>query len=203
MVTLGELCSLITKGTTPSSFENSGVSFIKTEAFEGTRINSNKLSFVAQQTHEKELKRSILKAYDILFTIAGATIGKCAIVTEDLLPANTNQALAIVRLTDIANRNYIFHILQSQHMKDYIYRSVKSSAQPNLNLQQMNDFPIPLPSLEEQERIVALLDRFDALTTDISSGLPAEIAARLKQYEYYRDRLLTFKEDNYGKNTIA
>ena len=53
---------------------------------------------------------------------------------------------------------------------------------------------IPVPSLDEQERIVAILDRFDALTTDISSGLPAEISARQKQYEYYRDKLLTFVE---------
>ncbi len=53
---------------------------------------------------------------------------------------------------------------------------------------------IPLPSLEEQARIVEILDKFDALTTDITAGLPAEIAARQKQYEYYRDKLLTFKE---------
>ena len=53
-------------------------------------------------------------------------------------------------------------------------------------------FTIPLPPLEEQARIVAILDRFDALTTDISSGLPAEITARQKQYEYYRDNLFTF-----------
>lgn len=55
-------------------------------------------------------------------------------------------------------------------------------------------YPIPVPSLEEQTRIVAILDKFDALVNDLSSGLPAEIAARRKQYEYYRDRLLTFKE---------
>jgi len=55
-------------------------------------------------------------------------------------------------------------------------------------------YKFPLPSLEEQARIVETLDKFDALTTDISKGLPAEIAARQKQYEYYRDKLLTFKE---------
>lgn len=55
-------------------------------------------------------------------------------------------------------------------------------------------YPIPVPPLEEQARIVAILDKFDALVNDLSSGLPAEIAARRKQYEYYRDRLLTFKE---------
>lgn len=55
-------------------------------------------------------------------------------------------------------------------------------------------YPVPLPTLEEQQRIVDILDRFDALCNDISIGLPAEIAARQKQYEYYRDKLLTFKE---------
>ena len=52
---------------------------------------------------------------------------------------------------------------------------------------------IPLPSLEEQQRIVDILDRFETLTTDLQSGIPAEIAARRQQYEYYREQLLTFK----------
>ena len=60
----------------------------------------------------------------------------------------------------------------------------------------LKDVVIPVPSLEEQERIVSLLDRFDKLCNDISEGIPAEIEARQKQYEYYRDKLLTFKENN-------
>ena len=58
----------------------------------------------------------------------------------------------------------------------------------------MHQLTIRVPSIEEQERIVAILDRFDTLCNDISVGLPAEIVARQKQYEYYRDKLLTFKE---------
>ena len=59
---------------------------------------------------------------------------------------------------------------------------------------EMRNLKIPVPPLGEQERIVNQLDRFDALCNDLTSGLPAEIAARQKQYEYYRDKLLTFKE---------
>ena len=61
-------------------------------------------------------------------------------------------------------------------------------------MEKIRKFSIPLPSLEEQNRIVSILDRFDALCNDLTSGLPAEIEARRKQYEYYRDKLLTFKD---------
>ena len=57
----------------------------------------------------------------------------------------------------------------------------------------IRNFEIPLPPLSEQRRIVAILDRFEALTNDLQAGLPAEIAARRQQYEYYREKLLTFK----------
>jgi type I restriction enzyme S subunit len=95
--TLGEVSRLITKGTTPQKFVDSGINFVKTESLENGRINPQKFMFVSQETHEKELKRSILEANDILFAIAGS-IGKCTVVEESILPANTNQALAIIRL---------------------------------------------------------------------------------------------------------
>ena len=65
---------------------------------------------------------------------------------------------------------------------------------PRMNQRKLNRIQIPLPSIEEQRHIVDVLDRFDAMVNDISSGLPAEIAARRAQYEYYRDRLLSFPE---------
>ena len=68
------------------------------------------------------------------------------------------------------------------------------SDRSNLNQRSFEKLMIPIPSLKDQERIVNTLDRFESICSDISSGLPAEISARQKQYEYYRDRLLTFKE---------
>lgn len=190
--TLRELTSLITKGTTPKRYADKGIAFIKTESFDGAYININKLSFIDEETHNKELKRSILKKNDILITIAGATIGKCAIVPKEVLPANTNQALAIIRLNDGINFKYAFHLIKSSHLKKYIEKNIKGSAQPNLNLEQLNNFSIPYPSSDEQARIVAILDKFDALTSSITEGLPREIELRQKQYEHYRNLLLNF-----------
>ena len=73
-----------------------------------------------------------------------------------------------------------------------INRYLSSSSLKNLTMTNIRKFKIPIPPISEQKRIVAILDKFDALVNDISTGLPAEIAARKKQYEYYRNQLLTF-----------
>ena len=79
---------------------------------------------------------------------------------------------------------------------DYIMRNSVSSSVASIRRPMMVNYPIPVPPLAEQQRIVDILDRFHALTTDITAGLPAEIEARRKQYEYYRDQLLNFKRKN-------
>ena len=71
---------------------------------------------------------------------------------------------------------------------------ISGAAQPKLNQKNLNSISIPMPEKSEVKRIVDMLDRFDTLCNDLSSGLPAEIEARQKQYEYYRDKLLSFKE---------
>ncbi len=75
----------------------------------------------------------------------------------------------------------------------YILGSAVNSSVTSVRRPMLNKYPVPIPPLAEQKRIVAILDKFDALVNDLSVGLPAEIAARRKQYEYYRDKLLTFK----------
>lgn len=79
-------------------------------------------------------------------------------------------------------------------MRKLISRSADGVTRFNLSKRKLKKIVIPIPLIEEQRRIADILDRFDALVNDISSGLPAEIAARRKQYEHYRDRLLSFPE---------
>ena len=85
---------------------------------------------------------------------------------------------------------YIYYALQKEHLE----KLNTAGGVPSLTQGVLNEVLIPVPPLTEQQRIVDILDRFDALTTDITAGLPAEIEARRKQYEYYRDKLLTFKQ---------
>jgi len=118
----------------------------------------------------------------------GATVGKVAI---NKIPLSTNQACANIQVNDkIANTRYIFYYLSKQYK--YI-KSLGTGSQTNINSKIVRNLNIPIPQLSEQERIVAILDKFDALVNDLSQGLPAEIEARRKQYEYYRNKLLTFK----------
>ena len=88
------------------------------------------------------------------------------------------------------NIKFLFHWLRLV-AKNYVYSGMGN---PKLMSNQTAEILIPVPSMEEQSRIVSILDRFEALTTDLQSGLPAEIEARRQQYEYYRNKLLTFDQ---------
>ena len=157
-ISLGELCEIITKGTTPQSFLTEGtIRYIKIESIVDGHIVNENCKFIDQDTHEGALSRSILKEGDILFSIAGS-LGVCVIVQPSNLPANTNQALAIIRLKETENRNYILSVLRSSLMEEYILASRTTGAQPNLSLQQMRDFKLPYPNSDEQQKIALLAE---------------------------------------------
>lgn len=91
--------------------------------------------------------------------------------------------------TDVIIPKFMFYLLQKEHLEQYN----TAGGVPSLTQSVLNKIEFRIPNLEEQNRIVSILDRFDTLCNDISNGLPAEIDARQKQYEYYRDKLLSFK----------
>ena len=103
-----------------------------------------------------------------------------------------NNHAHVLKFDCYETRRFVEFYLNSIDLAPYI----SGGAQPKLNQKNLNRIEIPLPSQERQKYIVDILDRFDAICNDLTSGLPAEIEARQKQYEYYRDRLLSFKELN-------
>ena len=141
-----------------------------------------------------KLNRSKLHIGDMLFTYVG-TIGQVAIIDkEDKYYLAPNVALIRSTYKNILPEYMKYYFQSNQFWQTQINRLLQSSSMKNIPMEKIRKFELPIPPLEEQKRIVDILDRFDKLCNDISEGLPAEIEARQKQYEYYRDKLLTFKE---------
>lgn len=137
--------------------------------------------------------RSNLEKGDVLFSGTG-TIGETAIIQET--PHNWNIKEGVYSIKpkqNILSSKYLRYILMSEDTKKRIMNKVAGGTVQSIPMKELRNILIPIPSLSEQQRIVSILDRFEALTTDLQSGLPAEIEARRKQYEYYREKLLTFK----------
>ena len=125
------------------------------------------------------------------FVICGGAAGNVGYTYEKCWAAD--DCGYIVGTEEVLNR-YIYFFLMSK--QDFLKTKVRKASIPRLSPQVIKDLLIPIPPLSEQERIVSILDRFEAMTTDLTSGLPAEIKARQQQYDYYRDQLLTFKRAN-------
>ena len=161
---MGDISSLITKGTTPKDKSGTGeVNFIKVENindFSGDIVGMSKISL---EEHQGYLKRSQLQEGDILFSIAG-TLGRVTSVNKEILPANTNQALSIIRLKE-GNLEYVKTCLKGNVVADFIRRNPTIGAQPNLSLEQVSNLEIEIPSEAEQEKIGLYFSNLDHLIT--------------------------------------
>lgn len=166
-IRLGDIASKITKGTTPTSagfhFTDTGVNFVKVESIsEDGNFIVDKFAHINNECNNK-LGRSQLEENDILFSIAGA-IGRTAIVAKDILPANTNQALAIIRIPNgIVDYSFLMYALKSPALFSQYEKQKQGVAQINLSLQNVSDFRIPQFSLDEQRKIAAVLDKVSDL----------------------------------------
>ena len=160
---LGDICEKISKGTTPrgeDGYTEEGVNFLRVENIgNNNSIDLSRVKYISENTHNGFLKRSILKEKDILISIAG-TLGKTAIVKNEDLPANINQAISFVRLIDNNNllEKFIAFYLNTPTVKEALLGQVKVTAIPNLTLEIISDIKFPLPPLNEQKRIVEKLD---------------------------------------------
>ena len=157
---LREITALITKGTTPLDKSGEGeVNFIKVENLDASNGKILSCSKISSEEHNGYLKRSQLNENDILFSIAG-TLGRIGIVESRILPANTNQALAIIR-NERSNLRYLAIALKSGSVTNFILRNPTIGAQPNLSLEQVGSLEIPFPSLDEQKQIGEFFHKLD------------------------------------------
>lgn len=147
-------------------------------------INSGRqpLGFIAEFNTEDD---------PIGITSRGAGVGSVTYCEGRYFRGNLNYSVTIREPGELTTR-FLYHSLQ--FLQPQIQALCSFQGIPALNKVNLEKLSMPLPDVSDQQRIASLLDKFDALTSDLSSGLPAEIAARRKQYEHYRDRLLTFEE---------
>lgn len=172
-----------------SEMVNKGVPFVN--AGDVNRVidykNCNKITLEKYNS----MNGAKLRKNDILYCLRGST-GKNGIYELD--EGTVASSLVAIRVNSIINYKYLYYLLNSSLERRQRYKSDTGAAQPNLSVQSISNYEFPVPNMEEQNKIVNILDKFEKLCNDISEGLPAEIEARQKQYEYYRDKLLTFKE---------
>lgn len=180
---LGNLSSLITKGTTPTSlgfaYETNGINFIKVENIKNERINLSSIDqFISPETNNA-LSRSQLEEGDVLFSIAG-TIGKTCIVNKEDLPANTNQALAIIRGTkQIFNQNFLLNQLNSL-VSNKVKEKARGGAMNNVSLSDLSELIVVIPPTHEQDRISTKLDELMTLCEELKSRIQ-QASAKQKQ----------------------
>jgi type I restriction enzyme S subunit len=188
--TLKEVSELITKGTTPSSvgceFVNEGINFIKSESiYDSKYLNSSIYEHINVETDNK-LKRSRIKEGDLLFSIAGAYLGKIAIVQSKDVPANTNQAVGIVRLKkDIVDVNYVYYYFSQRNINAYINKLSSQSSQPNLNLDLLGKLEFQFKHIDDQVKIASVLSALDS-KIELNNRINAELELMAKTiYDYW------------------
>lgn len=175
---LQNLSLLITKGATPTSyghpFTESGVKFIKVENIEKNRITHNgKLQYISEDTHNF-LERSKLELGDILFSIAG-TIGRTGIVVEEDLPANTNQALAIIRGTAKVFDPRFLIIQLDSFVSNVIKNRARGGAMYNVSLGDLSELALVIPPIAEQKRIVKKVDELMSICDKLEEHQTANL----------------------------
>lgn len=189
--TLKEISIKITSGATPLSGgpdytdRTSGIPFIRSgDIEEDDTIDFNHVLYIKKETHEKKLRNSHLKKNDILIAIVGATIGQVSIYNYDV-EANINQAISLVRIKEEINHKYIKAFLLSNLGQKELDRIKRPVARANINLDEIGNFKILLPSKEIQDSIVALMEsvyqnKFELKRKDITLEFNPYIIDKLR-----------------------
>lgn len=202
-VKLGDVCDTVTDYTAAGSFADLAKNVIYNREpdfallVRTTDIKSNftKGDFVYINEHAfNYLWRVNLDKVSLVMPNVG-NCGEVYYLTSEELPYEKCCLApnALLLRSSSQNMKYLYHLLKTYDFQNRLKKIISPVGQTKFNKTELKQILIPLPSLSEQRRIADILDRFEALTTDLQCGLPAEIEARQQQYEYYRNKLLTFE----------
>ena len=185
-------------GKSKADFENGNSKYVSyLNIYRNIAVDQSLEDLVQIDIEERQNK---LQFGDVLFTGSSEgpeDVGLSAVITsEPTEPLFLNSFCFGFRLQDrdTLDPNFTKHLFRSHNLRRQIVKTASGVTRFNVSKAKMAKVRVPIPSIEVQRELSKLLDKFDVLVNDISSGLPAEIAARRKQYEYYRDKLLTFPE---------
>lgn len=193
MIKLGEVCNIMSGGT-PSKIKkeywnNGTIKWLGSSVCKNRKFVDEVTGYITELGLQKSSAK-LMKEGTTLIAMVGATIGKVSFLNFE---ATTNQNVACLfpRNKDILRPDYLYYACKNV---SYKFRDLANGKFTMASLGFIKELEIPLPNIGEQQKIINILDRFDKLCNDITSGLPAEIELNNKRYEYYRDKLLTFKE---------
>lgn len=196
-VQLGQICSIKGRigfrGYTSNDIVKPGEGAISLSPsnIDNNTINYDENTYISWDKYF-ESPEIMIENNDVVFVKTGSTVGKVALVKK--MPEKTTLNPQLVVFKNIkCNYAYLYYWLTSYQAQKYVKATAGIGSVPNISQEKLGELVVCLPSVEEQECIVSILDKFDKYCNDISEGLPAEIKYRQQQYEYYRDKLLSFK----------
>ncbi len=200
IVRLDEVIISLNTGLNPRQFfklntEDAENYYITIREIVGGRIvPTDKTDRMNDEALELCNNRSNLEAGDVLFSGTG-TIGETAVIEETPTNWNIKEGVYTIKPNQrMLRSHYLRYLLMTESIKTAYMKKVAGGTVKSIPMREMRLLQIPLPPVNKQDELVGIIHRFDSLCNDLSSGLPAEIEARQKQYEYYRDKLLMFKE---------
>ena len=189
-VKLGQVTNLVTKGSSPRwqgfHYVNAGIVFLRSQNVGWGTLDLSNIAYLPEAFNEKE-KKSILKEGDVLLNLVGASIGRVAIASNELVGANMNQAVALIRLIkDGLDNKYLMRYFISPDAQSTIHGKKVDVARANLSLTDVSEFAVPLPPLLEQQAIVAEVESQLSVADEVEKTITAE----LKRAEQLRRSIL-------------
>ena len=192
---LKDICDIFLGLTSTPNYIDVGVKFISAQNTSNDFLDLKNVKYISETDFENATSNAKPQRGDLLFTRVGSNLGHPVIVeTDEKLCIFVSLGYLRIRNNEKVIIGYLKHWMNTDLFWSQVRKNVHGAAKVNLNTGWLKEFRISLPPLETQERIVHVLDNFEAICTDLNIGLPAEIEARKKQYEYYRDLLLTYVE---------